>query len=90
MSRNRKVINDQNRGIRKEMIQPISSIPESDRDIYIKSRPQVSLDKIAFEYYNDPSLWWVIARANNLKSAIVKDGITIRIPINPTVTFVKE
>lgn len=90
MSRQRQIIKDKDTGVRKEKLSPVASIPKSDSDIYIVSRPQITLDSLAYEYYDDPTLWWVIARANNLKSAVVSGGITIRIPVNPRVRYINE
>lgn len=90
MARQRPIIKDKTTGKRKEKLLAIQSIPVSDNDIYIQSRPQITLGMLAYEYYNDATLWWVIARANNLKSAIVGGGITLRIPVNPQVTYIRE
>jgi hypothetical protein len=40
------------------------------------------LDTLARQYYNDPSLWWIIAQANNLNSVNLglEPGIQLRIP----------
>jgi len=35
-------------------------------DIYITVSDNDYLDQIAYRYYNDVSLWWIIAVANNL------------------------
>lgn len=41
-------------------------IPETSSDFYITVSEVDYLDSLAKKYYNDESLWWVIARANNL------------------------
>jgi len=40
------------------------------------------LDNLAWEYYKDPSLWWIIARANGigLGNLSVPIGEQLRIP----------
>lgn len=76
--------------ISKESTRIMNKIPVTPDDIYVKTNPSVTLMHLADTYYNDASQWWVIARANNLKSIIVTDGSTIRIPINSTLSYIKE
>tara|TARA_R110000824_G_scaffold139980_4_gene305453 strand:+ start:4396 stop:4701 length:306 start_codon:yes stop_codon:yes gene_type:complete len=63
-----------------------SSIPptiaKSDKDVYIISRDGDRLDNLAFEYFEDQSMWWVIAQANHLGKGTfnIEPGIRIRIP----------
>ena len=57
-----------------------SSIPESDGDIYIITQDGDRLDLLAHTYYNDSSLWWYIAKANNLKVMNIPFGTSLRIP----------
>jgi len=57
-----------------------SSIPESDDDIYIITQDGDRLDLLANTYYNDSSLWWYIAKANNLKVMNIPIGTSLRIP----------
>ena len=38
--------------------------PISNEDIYIIAGEGDRLDNIAFDFYGDPTLWWVIASAN--------------------------
>tara|TARA_X000001382_G_scaffold30192_1_gene19347 strand:- start:66 stop:374 length:309 start_codon:yes stop_codon:yes gene_type:complete len=53
-----------------------------DSDSYIRSRAGDRLDNLAFEFYSDVSLWWIIATANNIGkgSFAVKPGTKLRIP----------
>jgi hypothetical protein len=39
---------------------------------------------LAFKYYGDISLWWIIALANDMDDAnfTLKSGLNIRIPID--------
>lgn len=90
MARETEIITDKRTGNKKQKTLIMDDIPESENDVYVKTNPQVGLDKLANQYYNDPKLWWIIARANSLDSMIVKDGQTIRIPINPNVSYIKE
>ena len=57
-----------------------SSIPESDGDIYIITQDGDRLDLLANTYYNDSTLWWYIAKANNLKVMNIPIGTSLRIP----------
>jgi len=64
-----------------ETVMP-SQIAKKDSDIYIITQETDRLDTLAREYYNDPSLWWIIAQANNLNSVNLglEPGIQLRIP----------
>jgi hypothetical protein len=61
-------------------------IPVSINDVYILSRVGDRLDAIAFDFYQDSDLWWIISRANPDKisgdSFFIKPGLQIRIPQN--------
>lgn len=57
-------------------------IPRKIGDTYIIGQQGDRIDNLAWEYYKDPSLWWVIARANGigLGNLVVPVGKQIRIP----------
>jgi hypothetical protein len=57
-------------------------IPKSYDDRYIFSREGDRLDLLAYEFYQDTRLWFILASANNLGkgSLIVPPGIQLRIP----------
>jgi hypothetical protein len=61
-------------------------IPTDISDIYIITKIGERLDSLAYQYYTDPSLWWIITKANPNKlkrdSFFMPIGIQIRIPIN--------
>ncbi len=57
-------------------------VPEKNSDILLITQEGDRLDNLASEYYNDPSLWWFIARVNNLKSMNLEGGLQIRVPIS--------
>jgi len=59
-------------------------IPLSDTDIYVVTETDDRFDTLAYQYYNDASLWWIIASANNIHDAPfgIKDGTFLRIPTN--------
>lgn len=56
----------------------------NDNDIYIISEQGDRLDLLANKYYQNPSMWWIIAVANNLNDAkfSIDGGIQLRIPTN--------
>jgi len=70
------------------------SIPIRDSDIFIYPRFGDRLDNLAFKYYNDVSLWWIIAKANNLDAAHigleVDNQIRIPMDIPPILNELKE
>lgn len=59
-------------------------IKANDNDLYVISQQSDRLDILANKYYNDSSLWWIIAVANNLNDASlsIEPGIQMRIPSN--------
>ena len=61
-------------------------IPISINDVYMLTQSGDRLDTLAYNFYQDTSLWWVISRANPDKikrdGLLVKPGIQIRIPSN--------
>jgi len=58
----------------------------SDQDKFTFPIDGERLDNVAFRYYGDASLWWVIAQANNLGKGrtILNPNFQIRIPGNIT------
>tara|TARA_B100000131_G_scaffold252941_1_gene246907 strand:+ start:1484 stop:1777 length:294 start_codon:yes stop_codon:yes gene_type:complete len=44
----------------------VPNIPIKDTDIFIYPIFGDRLDTIANRYYNDSTLWWIIAKANNI------------------------
>jgi hypothetical protein len=76
-----KKLND-GRNVYRSRIYP--EIPLSDNDIYVASETGDRLDTLAYQYYENSSLWWIIASANNIHNAPfgLKDGTILRIPKN--------
>ena len=76
------------RGTKKRYLSSIiyPKIKPSDDDLYIISESSDRLDILASKYYNDKTLWWIIATANNLNDAnfFVEPGIQLRIPSDLT------
>jgi len=60
-------------------------IPFSDTDVYIITTVGDRLDSIAYSYYSDAELWWLISIANNNVtngSIFPQPGTQLRIPTN--------
>ena len=61
------------------------NIPLSASDIYIITTIGDRLDYLAYSYYRDVNLWWVISMANNnitRGSIFPQPGTQLRIPID--------
>lgn len=62
-------------------------IPETLDDIYVETEYGDRVDTLAYQFYNDPSLWWIITTANPGKlrrdTYVCPPGLQIRIPLNP-------
>jgi hypothetical protein len=59
------------------------NVPLSENDVYIITTVGDRLDSLAYTYYSDSALWWVIAMANNnaTRGALYpQPGIQLRIP----------
>ena len=76
------ILKNNGRRFKKTVKLPI--IEPNINDIYIIGQVGDRLDNLAFKYYQDSSLWWIIARANNIGngSLTVPIGIQLRIPQN--------
>ena len=59
-------------------------IPANENDTYILTQYQDRLDLIAYDFYGDSTLWWVIAMANELPgdSLYLEVGTQLRIPFD--------
>jgi hypothetical protein len=60
------------------------NIPLRDDDIYVATETGDRLDTLAFDFYGDSKMWWIIASANNIHNAVFgfEDGTILRIPQN--------
>lgn len=59
------------------------SIPKTSINLYHKVQPKEAnrLDLIAFNYYGDSTMWWLLAITNNIIDPfIIPAGLTIKIP----------
>ena len=68
-------------------------IPFTSNDIYVLTTVGDRLDSIAYQFYNDIRLWWIITTANpqtiRRDSYNLKPNLEIRIPGNVSL-IVKE
>lgn len=66
----------------KTTIYPV--ISPSPTDIQVVTNEGDYLDTLAYKYYGDPTLYWIIAVANNIGKGrfSVKPGLTLRVPVN--------
>lgn len=64
-------------------------VPLSDKDYYVITTAGDRYDTLAYQFYNDVSLWWIIASANNSQQAslVVQPGVQLRIPHDKTVAL---
>jgi len=63
----------------------------TEDDIYVIATSNDRLDILAYQYYRDSTLWWVISSANNLpgNSLYLTNGTQVRIPANPSDAITK-
>ena len=61
------------------------NIPLSENDVYVITTVGDRLDSLAYSYYRDSTLWWIISIANNnitKGSLFPEPGTQLRIPTN--------
>jgi hypothetical protein len=76
-------------GIEFWSITDLPAIPARSDDIRYQVLENDRIDLIAYKFYGDPVLWWVIAVANNLEliPTEISPGMTLRIP---STSYVKQ
>ena len=57
-----------------------NDVPKSNNDLYFVAQDGDRCDLLAQRFYGDPSLWWFIAKVNNLKTMNIPSGTSLRIP----------
>ena len=61
-------------------------VPIQDGDLFVTPTEGDRLENLAYRYYEDTSLWWVISKANpdrvRRDGLLLQPGIQIRIPSN--------
>jgi hypothetical protein len=77
-----RVQQDENTLKRKLSTVIIATPPKKQSDVYIQVIGTERLDKLALLFYEDASLWWIIAVANGLGKGtfLVPNGTNLRIP----------
>lgn len=66
-------------------------IEKLESDTYIISKKTDRLDLLSHTYYNDSSLYWILAICNNIKGTIyIKPGIQLCIPSIHRLSNIKE
>ena len=60
-------------------------VPANNTDYYVITTIEDRLDLMAYQFYQDASLWWIIASANALPGDSVYPplGVQLRIPLDP-------
>jgi len=60
-------------------------IPPSESDAYVVTVQGDRLDLLSYQYYKDPTLWWIISVTNSnitFGSMFPEPGTQLRIPTN--------
>jgi len=80
---------DNNKSVTRSTLYP--EIPKSIDDIYVITDAGDRLDLLAYRYYNDVRLWWLIAEANGVGKGTlaIEPGTQLRIPANSTNLLIK-
>ena len=55
-------------------------VEEKNSDSYFIAQEGDRCDNLANRFYGDPTLWWFIARVNNLTANNIPAGTSLRIP----------
>ena len=58
-----------------------NKVPEKNSDMYFIAQSGDRCDTLAQRFYGNSSLWWFIARVNNLKTMNIPAGTSLRIPV---------
>ena len=57
-------------------------VEEKNSDSYFIAQEGDRCDNLANRFYGDSSLWWFIARVNNLTTNNIPAGTSLRIPVS--------
>jgi hypothetical protein len=62
----------------------VPAIPLRDSDVFMRPVVGERFDSLAQKFYGDSTLWWVIAKANNLSDGtmVLDSNKKVRIPTN--------
>tara|TARA_B100000424_G_scaffold260734_1_gene244903 strand:- start:254 stop:550 length:297 start_codon:yes stop_codon:yes gene_type:complete len=70
-------------GIRTYTTTYYPSIPIENSDKFIVTKTGDRLDNLAFKYYGDTTLWWILAKANGIRGKVaLAPSEILRIPGN--------
>jgi hypothetical protein len=78
-------IKQTNNGVKYYKSKLYPKVPFTEDNVYIISTIGDRLDLLAYQYYKDPELWWIIYIANDNAtkgSIFITPGLQIRIPID--------
>ena len=78
------ISNDKTKNFRIKKSTLYPKIGIESNDILIYSKEGDTLWSLAYKYYDDITMWWIIAQANHIgkNSQVIRPGIQIRIPQN--------
>ena len=57
-------------------------VKEKNTDSYFIATEGDRCDNLALRFYGDPTMWWFIAKVNNLTTNNIPAGTSLRIPAN--------
>ena len=57
-------------------------VEEKNTDLYFIAQEGDRCDNLANRFYGDSTLWWFIAKVNNLTTNNIPAGTSLRIPAN--------
>ena len=55
-------------------------VEEKNTDLYFIAQEGDRCDNLAFRFYGDSTLWWFIAKCNDLTTNNIPAGTSLRIP----------
>ena len=63
--------------------------PLDNSDMYFLAQEGDRFDHLADRFYGDPTLWWFLARTNNMKDNNIPAGTQIRVPSTSKLARIK-
>lgn len=75
-------LNETNKRVTRSVLYP--PIPRKQSDIYVRTTIGDRIEMLAFKYYGNVSMWWLIAEANAVGkgSFAIPAGTLLRIPVD--------
>ena len=65
-------------------------VPEQNSDMYFLAQEGDRFDHLAFRFYGDASLWWFLARTNNMSTMNIPAGTQLRVPLTSKYAKIKR